>query len=115
MKKARKCDPQGRSTPPEWAGKEALAIAEASANAARSPRSDAAAARALAQLGARLGSAAPQAPGPSDPKRRSFPDPGTRAEASARAAPPARALQGSLRRSGLAFPGSPARRRPRTR
>jgi integrase len=79
----RKFDPQGPSTPPEWAGREAWEIAEASESAARSARSDAAAARPLARLGAGLRSAAIQAAGPSDPKRRSFPDPGNRAEASA--------------------------------
>jgi integrase len=61
----------------------AFDAAEASENAARSAPADAAAARPLAQLGAGLRSAAPQAPGPSDPKRRFFPDPGNRAEASA--------------------------------
>jgi integrase len=84
MEKAQKCDPQGPSNPPEWAGKEALEIAEASENAARSAGSDTAAPRRLAPPGAGLQSAAPQAGGPSDPKRRSFPDPGNRAEASAR-------------------------------
>ena len=39
---------------------------------------------ALAPLGAGLRSATPQAPGPSDPKRRSSPDPAIRGEASAR-------------------------------
>jgi integrase len=61
----------------------AFDAAEASENAARSAPGDAAA-RPLAPLGAGLRSAAPQAPRPSDPKRRSFPDPGNRAEASAR-------------------------------
>jgi len=60
----------------------AFDAAEASENTARSAPADAAAARPLAQLGARLRSAAAQAPGPSDPKRRPFPDPGNRAEAS---------------------------------
>ena len=81
MEKAQKFDPQGPSTPPEWVGKEALEIAKASENAARGARSDAAAAP--APLGAGLRSAAPEAPGPSDPKRRSSADPGNRAEASA--------------------------------
>jgi integrase len=62
----------------------AFAPAEASENAARSAPAAAAAARPLAPLGARLRLAAPEARGPSDPKRRSFPDPGNRAEASAR-------------------------------
>jgi integrase len=84
MEKAQKCDPQGLSTPPEWAGKEALEIAEVSENVARSAGSDAAAALApRVRLGAGLGSAPPQAPWPSDPKRRSSPDPGIRGEASA--------------------------------
>src|ERR1700722_2968161 len=61
----------------------ALDPAEASENAPPAPAGDAAAAHPLAQLGAGLQSAAPQAPGPSDPKRRSFPDPGNRGEASA--------------------------------
>jgi integrase len=81
MGKARKFDPQGPSTPPEWAEKEAWEIAEASEDAARSPRSDTAAPRPLARIGA--GRRAPRAPGPSDPKRRSSADPGNRAEASA--------------------------------
>ena len=61
----------------------AFDAAEASENAARSAPGAAAAARPLAQLGGGLRSAAPQAPGPSDPKRRPFPDAGNRAEASA--------------------------------
>jgi integrase len=61
----------------------AFDAAQASENAARSAPADAAAAHPFAQLGAGLQSAAPQAPGPSDPKRRSFPDPGNRGEASA--------------------------------
>jgi integrase len=68
----------------EGAGGAALQTAEASENAAPSAPSDAATAPALlAPLGAGLRSAAPQAPGPSDTKRRSFPDPANRAEASA--------------------------------
>jgi integrase len=81
MKKAQKFDPLGPSTRPEWAGKEASEIAKVSGNAARSARSDAAAAP--APLAAGLRSAALEAPGPSDPKRRSSADPGNRAEASA--------------------------------
>src|SRR3984885_11336292 len=122
MEKAQKCDPQRSSTPPEWARKEALEIVEASENAARSAASDAAAA--LAPPGARLRAAAPQAPGPSDPKRRSFPDPGNRAEASARGASrpaaagapspapsfPPRGLHSGLISLPGAGPGRPANR-----
>jgi integrase len=69
---------------PKAAPEAAFDRAEASENAARSAGSDAAAAaRPLARLGAGLRSAAPQAPLPSDPKRRSSADPGDRAEASA--------------------------------
>jgi integrase len=84
MEKARKFGPEGAWTAPEGPRGDALQTAEASENAARSAPADAAAARPLAPLGARLRAAAPQAPGPSDPKRRSFPDPGNGAEASAR-------------------------------
>ena len=82
MRKAGKFGPQGAGTAPEDAANDALGAAEASETAAR--RSSAAAPAPLDAIGAGLGSAAPQAPGPSDPKRRSFPDPGNRAEASAR-------------------------------
>ena len=65
---------------------DALAVAsdaaEASENAARSAPA-ATAARPLAPVGSALRPAAPQAPGPSDPKRRSSADPGDRPEASA--------------------------------
>ena len=84
MENTDKSGPEGAWTPPEWAEKGASKIAEASENVARSAGSDAAAALApRVRLGAGLGSAPPQAPGPSDPKRRSSPDPGDRAEASA--------------------------------
>jgi integrase len=59
----------------------AFDAADASENAPRSAPSDTAAQ--VAQLGAGLRLAAHQAPGPSDPKPCSSPDPGTRAEASA--------------------------------
>ena len=82
MGKARNSGPEGAWTASEGARGDALLTAEASENAARS-RSDAAAAPALlAPSGARLRSAAPEAPRPSDPKRRSSADPGNRAEAS---------------------------------
>jgi integrase len=78
-----KFGPEAVGARPEEAREGALRAAKASENAARS-RSDAAAASALlAPLGARLRSAAPQAPRPSDPKGRSSADPGNRAEASA--------------------------------
>jgi integrase len=83
MRNAGKFGPEGARTAPEGAANDAPKAPEASENAARSAPADAAA-RPLAQLGAGLRSAAPQAPGPSDPTRRSFPDPGNRAEASAR-------------------------------
>ena len=84
MRKAGKFGPEGAWTAPEWAEKGASKIVEASDNAARSAPSDAAAAPALlAPPGAGLRSVAPQAPRPSDPKQRSFPDPGNRAETSA--------------------------------
>jgi integrase len=74
--------PEADPAPHKPAPEAAFDPAEASENAARSAGSDAAAARPLARLGAGL--RAPQAPGPSDPKRRSSADPGDRAEASAR-------------------------------
>jgi integrase len=83
MRKAGKFVPEGSQPAPEGAGGDAQETAEASENAARSAPAEAAAARPLAQLGAALRSAAPQAPGLSDPRRRPFPDPGNRAEASA--------------------------------
>src|ERR1700722_13124651 len=84
MENTDKSGPEGAWTPPEWAEKGASKIAEASENVARSAGSDAAAALApRVRLGAGLGSAPPQAPGPSDPKRRSSPDPAIRGEASA--------------------------------
>jgi integrase len=82
MGKAGKFGPVGSRTAPEGAGGDAQETAEASENAGRSAPAEAAA-RPLAPLGAGLRSAAPQPPGPSDPKRRPFPDPGNRAEASA--------------------------------
>jgi integrase len=82
MENTDKSGPEGAWTAPEGARGDALLTAEASENAARS--APAAAARPFAPLGARLRLAAPEARGPSDPKRRSFPDPGNRAEASAR-------------------------------
>jgi hypothetical protein len=82
MRNAAKSGPKAPSTAPNDAPEAAFDPAEASENAARSAGSDAAAARPLARLGAGL--RAPQAPGPSDPKRRSSADPGDRAEASAR-------------------------------
>ena len=112
MGKARKFDPQGPSTPPEGAEKEAWEIAEASENAARSARSDAAAPRPLARLGAGLRSAAIQAAGPSDPKRRSFADPGNRAEASAERRVGVR-LGGGPLPCPARVPRAPPRRRPR--
>jgi integrase len=81
MRKAGKFDPQGAWTAPEGARGDTLRTAEASETAARSAPAAAAAARPLPRLGAGL--RAPQAPGPSDPKRRSSADPGDRAEASA--------------------------------
>jgi integrase len=81
MENTDKSGPEGAWTPPEGAGGAALQTAEASENAAR--RSTAAAPAPVALFGAGLRSAAPQAPGPSDPKRRSSPDPAKRAEASA--------------------------------
>jgi integrase len=60
-----------------------LLTAEASGNAPQAPAGGAAAPALLAPPGARLRSAAPEAPRPSDPKRRSSADPGNRAEASA--------------------------------
>jgi len=84
MENTDKSCPEGAWTAPEGARGDAMMTAEASENAARSAPADAAAARPLAPLGAGLRSAAPQAPGPPDPKRRSFPDPGNGAEASAR-------------------------------
>jgi integrase len=83
MENTDKSGPEGAWTAPEWAEKGASKIAEASEKAARSAPADAAFARPLAQLGAGLRSAAPQAPRPSDPKRRPFPDARNRAEASA--------------------------------
>jgi integrase len=66
MRKAGKFGPQGAGTAPEDAANDALGAAEASETAAR--RSSAAAPAPLDAIGAGLGSAAPQAPGPSDPK-----------------------------------------------
>jgi integrase len=66
MGKAGKFGLEGAWTPPESAGGDALLVAEASENAAR--RSSAAAPAPLDAIGAALGSAAAQAPGPSDPK-----------------------------------------------
>jgi integrase len=124
MRKAGKFGPEGAWTAPEGAGGDAPETAEASENAARS-RSDAAAAPALlAPPGARLRSAAPQAPGPSDPKRRSSADPGSRAEASASDASgsaaagapspapsfPPRGLHSGLTSLPGADPGRPANR-----
>ena len=83
MGKAGKFGPEDSRRTPEGAGGDALQTAEASENAARRARSDVAAPAPLAGLGAGLRSAAPQAPGPSNPKRRSSADPGNRAEASA--------------------------------
>jgi integrase len=83
MRKAGKFGPEGAWTAPEGARGDTLPTAEASETAARSAPA-AAAARPLAPLGARLRLAAPEARRPSEPKRRSFPDPGNRAEASAR-------------------------------
>ncbi len=80
MRKAGKFGPQGAWTAPEWAEKGASKIAEASENAPRA--SGGCTPPALPRLGAGL--LAPQAPGPSDPKRRSSADPGDRAETSAR-------------------------------
>jgi integrase len=94
---AAKSGPETLSGHPEAAPEAAFDGSEASENAARSPASDAATAPALlAPPGAGPQSAAPQAPGPSDPKRRSFPDPGNRAEASASGA------------SGSAVAGAPS-------
>ena len=84
MRKAGKFGPEGARTAPEGARGDALLTAEASENAARNAPAAAPAARPLAPLGARLRLAAPEARGPSDPKRRSSADPGNRAEASAR-------------------------------
>jgi integrase len=84
MRKAGKFGPEGSQPAPEGAGGDAQETAEASENAARSAPAEAAAARPLAQLGAALRSAAPQAPGPSDPKRRPSAVPGNGAEASDR-------------------------------
>ena len=85
MGKAGKCGPQGAWTAPEGARGDTLLTAEASENAVRSAGSDAAAAVApRVRLGAGMCSAAPQAPEPSEPKRRPSADPGNRAEASAR-------------------------------
>ena len=83
MGKAGRFGPEGAWTAPEGARGDTLPTAEASETAARSAPA-AAAARPLAPLGARLRLAAPEARRPSEPKRRSFPDPGNRAEASAR-------------------------------
>jgi integrase len=83
MENTDKSGPEGSRTAPEGAGRDAPETAEASGNAARSARSEAAAPRPLAPVGAGLRSAAPQAPGPSDPRWRSSADPGNRAEASA--------------------------------
>jgi integrase len=77
----RKFGPEGSRRRPEDAPRGAHAPAEASEKAARRSSGDAPAE--VATLGAGLRSAAPQAPGPSDPTRRSSPDPGNRAEASA--------------------------------
>jgi integrase len=102
----------------------AFDAAEASENAARSAPGAAAAARPLAQLGGGLRSAAPQAPGPSDPKRRPFSDAGNRAEASASGASrpaaagapspapsfPPRGLHSGLTSLPGASPGRPANR-----
>ena len=82
MRKAGKFGPQGAGTAPEDARGDTLLTAEASETAARSAPAAAAAARPLAPLGARLRLAAPEARRPSEPKRRSFPDPANRAEAS---------------------------------
>jgi integrase len=79
--KAGKFDPEGSWTPPEGARGGTLQTAEASENAARGST-----AAPLAPVGVGLRSAAPQPPGPSDPKGRSFPDPGNRAEGSANGA-----------------------------
>ena len=77
--------PETPSERPEDALAVASDAAEASEKAARGAHLDATAAPApLAPLGVGLGSAAPRAPGPSDPKRRSSGDPGNRAEASDR-------------------------------
>ena len=82
MGKVGKFGPGGAWTAREGAGGDAPQTAEASEHAARSAGSHAAAPRPLARLGAGLRPAAPQAPGPSDPKRRSSADPGDRTEAS---------------------------------
>jgi integrase len=68
MRKAGKFGPEGSRTAPEGAGRDAPETAEASEAAAQSARSDAAQ---LGQLAGGLRSAAPQAPRPSDQKRRS--------------------------------------------
>jgi integrase len=96
MRKAGKFGPEGAWTAPEGARGDTLRTAEASENAARSAPADAAAARPLARLGAGLRSAAPQGPGPSDPRWRSSADPENRAEASVGEA------------SGSVSPGAPS-------
>ena len=70
MRKAGKFGPVGPSERPEDTLAVAADAAEASENAGRSARSDAAAARPLARLGAGLRSTAPQASAPSDLKGR---------------------------------------------
>jgi integrase len=70
MRKAGKFGPVRPSERPKDTLAVASDAAEASENAGRSARSDVAAARPLARLGAGLQSTAPQASAPSDPKRR---------------------------------------------
>ena len=81
---AGKFGPEGAWTAPEGRSRRRVCRPPRRRKTPREAPLRAAAARPLARLGAGLRSAAPQAPGPSDPKRRSSPDPGNRAEASAR-------------------------------
>jgi integrase len=82
MRKAWNLGPKASEERPGGALQSTPDAVEASGNAARSAHSDAAAAPALLGAGSRW--ALPEAPRPSDPKRRSFTDPGNRAEASGR-------------------------------
>jgi integrase len=75
--------PMAPSERPEDALAVASDVAEASENVVRAANLSQGSPVPLAPLGAGLRSAAPQARGPSDPTRRSFPDPGNRTEASA--------------------------------
>jgi integrase len=103
MGKAGKFGPVGPSERPKDTLTVASDAAEASENVVRAASLSEGSLVSLALFGAGPRPAAPQAPGPSDPERRSFPDPWNRAEASASDA------SGSAEFAGAAVAGTPAK------